>query len=313
MDNLVFCLNATVPIFIMMILGMIFKKIKWIDESFASKMNSFVFKVALPVMIFNDLATTDISESWDGGFVLFCFVATFLSIAIAYLVSLIFKREIRGEFVQGCYRSSAAILGIAFIQNIYGTSGMAPMMMIGSVPLYNVMAVILLSVFKPGQSGLDAATIRKTLIGIAKNPIIIGIAAGLLWSLTGITLPQIISKSTSMLGRVATPMGLLAMGASFDIHKAFNQLKPAITASFLKLVGFVAIFMPIAIHIGFGAQQLVALLVMLGSSTTVASFVMSKSMGHEGTVSSSVVMLTTLFCGFTLTIWLYILRSMGFV
>lgn len=66
-----------------------------------------------------------------------------------------------GEFIQAAYRSSAALLGIAFIQNIYGNSGQAPLMIIGSVPLYNIMAVVVLSFFKPGQNGMDKALLKK--------------------------------------------------------------------------------------------------------------------------------------------------------
>ena len=183
MDNLIFSLNATVPIFLLMLLGLFFRKIGWIDEDFASKMNKFVFLVPLPVLVFEDLATVDFSQVWNLKFVLFCFCVTFLSIAIAAGVSLLWKdRSIRGEFIQASYRSSAALLGIAFIQNIYGNAGLAPLMIIGSVPLYNVMAVAVLSFFRPERKKLDRQVWLDTLKGIVTNPIILGIVAGLLWS-----------------------------------------------------------------------------------------------------------------------------------
>ena len=223
MENLIFSLNATVPVFLLMILGIVFRRIGWIDEAFAAKMNTFVFRVPLPVMLFYDLAVVDFSESWNGGFVFFCFAATAASILIAAFLSRYFKRSLRGEFIQVSYRSSAAILGIAFTQNIYGTSGMGPMMMIGSVPLYNVMAVVILSVFRPGYRGMDRKLLKKTLLGIVTNPIIIGILAGLLWSVLRLPMPEILGKTTSTLGKVASPMGLIAMGACFDIRKAFAK------------------------------------------------------------------------------------------
>ena len=164
MENLIFSLNATVPVFLMMILGVVFRKIGWIDEIFASKMNQFVFRVSLPAVLFVDLASVDFVEAWDPKFVLFCFAVTFLCILVSALLSLLLKeRPLRGEFIQGAYRSSAALLGIALIQNIYGTSGMAPLMIIGSVPLYNIMAVVVLAFFQPGQSGIDGAVLKKTL------------------------------------------------------------------------------------------------------------------------------------------------------
>ena len=111
-ENLIFSLNATVPVFLMMVLGMLFRKIGWIDEVFAGKMNKFVFMVPLPVLVFEDLATVKFEEVWDTRFVLFCFVVTLISIGIAAVVSCLLKdRTLRGEFIQVSYRSSAAILG----------------------------------------------------------------------------------------------------------------------------------------------------------------------------------------------------------
>lgn len=314
MENLIFSLNATIPIFLMMLLGMLFRKLGWMDEVFAAKMNKFVFLVPLPVLLFEQLATVDFSEVWDIKFILFCFVVTAISITISTLISLLWKdRSIKGEFIQATYRSSAALLGIAFIQNIYGTAGMAPLMIIGSVPLYNIMAVVVLSVFKPGNNSFDKALVKKTLKGIATNPIIIGIVAGFVWSALKLPMPSILHKTVSSIGATATPMGLMSMGATFEMKKATSKMKPTLVAVFMKLIGFCVIFLPVAAMLGFRNEQLIAILVMLGSATTVSSFVMARSMGHEGTLSSGVIMMTTLLSAFTLTMWLDVLRSFGLV
>lgn len=314
MENLIFSLNATIPIFLMMLLGMLFRKLGWMDEVFAAKMNKFVFLVPLPVLLFEQLATVDFSEVWDIKFILFCFVVTAISITISTLISLLWKdRSIKGEFIQATYRSSAALLGIAFIQNIYGTAGMAPLMIIGSVPLYNIMAVVVLSVFKPGNNSFDKALVKKTLKGIATNPIIIGIVAGFVWSALKLPMPSILHKTVSSIGATATPMGLMSMGATFELRKATAKMKPTIVAVFMKLVGFCAVFLPVAAVLGFRNEELIAILVMLGSATTVSCFVMARNMGHEGTLSSGVIMMTTLLSAFTLTMWLDVLRSFGLV
>lgn len=314
MENLIFSLNATIPIFLMILLGMLFRKLGWMDEVFAAKMNKFVFLVPLPVLLFEQLATVDFSEVWDIKFILFCFVVTAISITISTLISLLWKdRSIKGEFIQATYRSSAALLGIAFIQNIYGTAGMAPLMIIGSVPLYNIMAVVVLSFFKPGNNSFDKALVKKTLKGIVTNPIIIGIVAGFVWSALKLPMPLILHKTVSSIGATATPMGLMSMGATFEMKKATSKMKPTLVAVFMKLVGFCAIFLPVAAMLGFRNEQLIAILVMLGSATTVSCFVMARNMGHEGTLSSGVIMLTTLLSAFTLTMWLDVLRSFGLV
>lgn len=314
MDNLIFSLNATIPVFLLMVLGYVFRRLGLISEALASGMNTFVFKIALPVLVFSDLAVVDFSQAWDTKFVLFCFFVTLFSIAFAGAVSFLWRdRSIQGEFIQAAYRSSAALLGIAFITNIYGNAGMAPLMIIGSVPLYNIMAVVVLSFFQPERKPLDRALVRKTLRDIAANPIILGILAGLLWSALRLPMPAILQKTVTSIGGVASPMGLMAMGATFDFRKALGKTRPAVTAAMIKLVGFCAVFLPLAVALGFREEKLVAILVMLGSATTVSSYVMARSMGHEGTLSASTVMLTTLFSAFTLTFWLWLMRSLGYI
>lgn len=314
MESLVFSLNATVPIFLMMVLGYFFRQIGVIDEEFASKMNTFVFMVPLPALVFEDVATIAIDEIWNLKFILFCLVITILGILIVTIISMFWKdRSVRGEFIQASYRSSAALLGFAFIENIYGDVKLAPLMILGCVPVYNVMAVLVLSLFKSEQYTSRKELMSKTVKGIITNPIILAVVIGFLWSALKIPMPQILGKTVSSLGAIASPMGLMAMGASFSLEKAFAKLKPALTATFIKLIGLVAIFLPLAIQLGFREEELVAVLVMLGSATTVSCYVMAKNMGHEGSLSSSVIMLTTLFSAFTFTMWLFILRSFGLI
>lgn len=310
MESLIFSLNATVPIFLMMVMGYFLQQVGLIDHEFASKMNTFVFMVPLPALVFEDVATIAIDEIWNPKFIFFCLIITILSILIITLISFLWKdKSIQGEFIQASYRSSAALLGFSFIQNIYGNVRLAPLMILGCVPVYNVMAVLVLSVFKSGQHAYGKDVIRKTIKGIATNPIIIAVLVGFIWSALKVPMPQIVGKTISSIGAIASPMGLMAMGASFDLEKAFAKIKPALTAMFIKLIGLVAIFLPLAIRLGFRQEELVAVLVMLGSATTVSCYVMAKNMGHEGSLTSSVVMLTTLFSAFTFTMWLFILRS----
>lgn len=314
MENLIFCLNATVPIFLLMLLGLFFRKMNLFDDAFVSKANKFVFTVPLPVLVFKDLATADFASSWDTLFVVFCFLVTVASIFIAFLLSLPFRKTgSQGEFIQASYRSSAALLGIALIQNIYGNAGMAPLMIIGSVPLYNIMAVVVLEVFKPGNSKINKEVILHTVKGIFTNPIIIGIVAGILWSLLKLPMPTMLNKTVAHVANLATPLGLMAMGATFNVKKSLGNIKPALVCTVMKLVGFASVFLPLAIYLGFRNSQLIAILVMLGSATTVSSFVMSKNMGHDGVLSSTVVMLTTCLSAFTLTTWLFFLRTWGFI
>lgn len=314
MSNLIFSLNATLPVFFCMMLGALLKKAGIIDDAFASKMNTFVFKVALPINLFEQLHLVDFFEVWDTSFVLYCFLATAASIAIAYFISRFLKdRTIRGEFVQASYRSSSSLLGMAYIQNIYGTASTGSLMMIGSVPLYNVAAVVILSLMSPQNTGLDRKRLKKTLIGIVTNPIILGILIGFVWAMLKIPMPTMFEKTLAWVSATSSPLGLIAMGASLDLKKITGRIRPAIPTIILKLIVFVALFIPVAIAMGFRTEKLVAALIMLGSATTVASYVMAKNMGHEGTLGSTVIMLTTLLSSLTLTFWIWLLRTLGLI
>ena len=175
------------------------------------------------------------------------------------------------------------------------------------------MAVIVLSFTRPGQEGMSSTMLKKTLKGIVTNPIILGILFGGLWSVIHLPMPAILSKTVSNLGGMATPLGLMAMGAAFDWKEAKKGMGPAFVASFMKLFGLCTIFLPVAVLLGFREAKLIAILVMLGSSTTVSCYVMSRNMGHAGVLTSSIVALTTCGSAFSLTFWLYVLKSLALI
>lgn len=317
-DSLLFSLNSTMPMFFLMVLGYLLRRIDFLDDHFVSVANKFVFTVTLPVLLFRDLGTTDIRASFDAGYVLFCAAVTTASILAIWALArlLLPDKTIVGEFVQACYRSSAAILGAAFIQNIYGTSGLSGLMILGSVPLYNIFAVLILTLESPdaaARTGPLGQKLKKSLLGIAKNPILLGVLAGFLAGLVRLPLPTMVDKTLSSLGGLTSPLALLAIGAGFRGRAALGRLGPTAAATAVKLVVLPALFLPLAVRLGFTDQKLVALLVMLGSITTPASYVMAKQMGHDGTLTGSVCVSTTVLSALTLTFWVFWARSSGYI
>ena len=314
-DNLVFSLNATVPVFIIMVFGWVVKRIGLLDDHSTAKINKFVFRTLLPALLFMDLSTADFRTVWDSRYVLFCMGVTLLSVGIAVAFSLLHKdRCERGEIIQASYRSSAAVLGIAFINNIYGKATVAALMIVGTVPLYNIIAVVALSLTSPDRDRNSGSRLwLNTLKGIATNPIILGIIAGILWSLSGLSQPVIMSKSISYLGNMATPLSLIALGASVRFGEAREKVGLTLGIAAVKLLLFCAMFLPLAVKMDFRGEKLVAILVMLGSATTGSCFVMAKNLGHKGTITAFAVMLTTLCSAFTLTMWLFILKSLSYI
>lgn len=310
MENLIFCLNATIPIFLVMVAGYIFRRVKLVDDGFVKTLNSFNYKVTLPVLLVTDIAEADFYAVWDTRFVLFCFGVTLLCIVvISILAGLLLKdKSILGEFIQASYRGSAAVLGVAFMQNIYGSSAIAPLMILATVPLYNVAAVMILSFTAPESTGFDKENLKKSLKGIVTNPIILGIFIGMIISVARIELPFIVNKTLHNFSVLATPLALIGLGAGFEGRKALAKIKPTVICSLCKLFIMPLIFLPLAAALGFRDEKMVAILIMLGAPTTVSCYIMSKNMGHEGVLSSSCVVSTTFLSSVFITLWLFVLR-----
>lgn len=318
LENLKFGLNSTMPLFLIMILGYILYRQNFLTDEFITVANKFVYNVTLPVMLFHDLAETNIRSSFDAAYVGFCAVTTVGSILVIWGLCRLFCRDksLIGEFVQACYRSSAAILGAAFIQNLYGTSGMSGLMILGSVPLYNIFAVLILTLECPENRKKTEPLHKKLLhsmIKIFKNPTLIGIVLGFLASLIQLPVPTAVAKAMNSLGSMTSPLALLAIGAGFKGKAALAKIKPTALATVIKLVILPAIFLPVAVWLGFTDQKLVALLVMFGSITTPSAYVMAKQMGHDGTLTGSVCVATTVFSAITLTFWMFLAKCGGYI
>ena len=316
MQDFIFSINVTLPIFLVMVVGWGLKQIGMLDDHFVNVANKFNFRVTLPCMLFYDIATVDIRQVFDLKFVLFCaLVSTVCFWGIWGLTKLLVKdHSIRGAFVQASFRSSAAVMGLAFISNIYGTSPMGPLMVIGAVPLYNVYSVIVLTFEAEGEDGKrDTAKIKQALINIAKNPIILSILLGVVFAVLGVRLPVVATKTISSLAQLATPLALVVIGAGFEGRKAIAKIKPTIWAAAIKLVIQPLIFVPLAAAMGFTGEKMIAILIMLASPTTPSCFIMAKSMKNDSILTASVIVATTLFAAFTLTLWIYVLRVLGLI
>ena len=316
MENFIYSVDATFPIFLVMVIGYILKQIGMLNDNFVTVANRFNFKVTLPFMLFRDISGVDIRAVFDIRYVLFCaLVSTACFWIIWGGVKLFLKdQSMRGAIVQASFRSSAAVMGLAFIQNMYGSSAMGPLMIVSAVPLYNIFSVIVLT-FEGARSGeVDPKQkIKAACINIAKNPIILGILTGLIVGLLGIDFPVIVDKTVNSVAQMATPLALITIGAGFEGRKALAKIRPTIAASMIKLVIQPLIFLPVAAWMGFRGEQMIAILIMLASPTTPSCYIMAKNMDNDGVLTASVIVMTTLLAAFTLTGWIFILKTVGLI
>ena len=316
MENFIYSVDATFSIFLVMVIGYILKQIGMLNDNFVTVANRFNFKVTLPFMLFRDISGVDIRAVFDIRYVLFCaLVSTACFWIIWGGVKLFLKdQSMRGAFVQASFRSSAAVMGLAFIQNMYGSSAMGPLMIVSAVPLYNIFSVIVLTFEGAHSAEVDPKQkIKAACINIAKNPIILGILAGLVVGLLGIDFPVIVDKTVNSVAQMATPLALITIGAGFEGRKALAKIRPTIAASMIKLVVQPLIFLPVAAWMGFRGEQMIAILIMLASPTTPSCYIMAKNMDNDGVLTASVIVMTTLLAAFTLTGWIFILKTVGLI
>ncbi len=314
MDNLIFCLNATVPIFMLIIFGKLLQRWNFFAPQTMKDMNNLVFKLLLPVSLFRSISSNSITEQFDLKFFLFCFIATLTSFFVIWGGAYLFLKDkhMVGAFTQGAFRGSQAILGMAFMMNLYGNAGMVPLMILASVPLFNIFSVVALSLSANDPAGREGLA-RRTIHGVVTNPIILAIIIALPFSFFQIQFPAMINKALDSLGSCATPIALLSIGASFEGTKALKKIVPTTVSSFIKLLGLPIAFLPVAIAMGFRGQELVTILIMAGSPAPPAGYVMAQKMHGDATLASSIVVMTTAFSAVTLTLLLYIVRVLGLI
>lgn len=316
MGNFLFSINVTIPIFLVMVIGYFLRHIGMLNENFVNTCDKFNFKVTLPFLVFTDLANVDIKALFDLNYVLFCAIATSCGFFGSWAIAKIFVKDrfSVGAFTQASFRSSAAVMGLAFIQNIYGHSAMGSLMIIGAVPLYNIYSVIVLTFEGDDpQDGRDTGKIKQAGINILKNPIIIAIVLGLAVGLLNNPLPDMVNSTVNNVAKMATPLALIGMGAGFEGKKALKKLKPTFGAAFIKLVLQAAIFIPIAAMLGIHGEKMVAIVVMLAAPATPSCYIMAKNMHNDGVLTASIVVATTLFASVTLTAWIFLLRTFGLI
>lgn len=316
MENFIYSINVTMPIFLVMVIGYILKQIGMLNDNFVTVANKFNFKVTLPFMLFKDIAGVDIKAVFDIKYVLFCAIVSTICFWVVWGTAKLLVRDktIRGAFVQSSFRGSAAVMGLAFIQNIYGSSAMGPLMIVSAVPLYNIFSVIVLTFEANDSTNIDKkAKIRQAGMNICKNPIILSILAGLIVGLLGIQFPTLVNKTVSNVAQMATPLALITIGAGFEGRKALAKIAPTMAASMIKLVLQPLVFLPIAAWMGFSGEKMIAILIMLASPTTPSCYIMAKSMNNDEVLTASVIVTTTLMAAFTLTGWIFLLKTLGYI
>ena len=313
MDILIFSANCILPIILVMAVGYGLRRLNVVSDSFVSAANQFCFKVTLPVQLFCNIYQQEL-DLGGGGLIAYAAVAI---VAVAGILCLIIPRFEKsgpsaGSMIQGIFRSNFLLFGLPLAQNIFGDEGLLPtaLLLPVAVPIFNVLAVVILTRFGQGGGKLD---VKKMLLGIAKNPLILASLLGIVFALLPFELPAFVDKGLSNIGTTATPMALMMLGAQFDFGKLKGNLKKALTCTAVRLVLVPIVVVGLAVLLGFRGPYLGAIFILFCAPTAVSSFVMAQNMGADGDLAGQLVVLTTLFSGLTLFLQTAVLKGFGFI
>lgn len=312
LENLSFALSVTAPIFLVMVTGWLLRRIRLIDADFVETASQLVFKVALPTLIFLNLAQLELTAVLHPEQLAFGLTATVLGFVLLWLLTgwLRLVTADRGVFIQGAFRGNLGIIGIAVCANLYGNEGLA----VGSVLLavltfsYNILSVYALTAAGGGKTPW-----RKILTGIVCNPLIISIAAGTVVALLAIPLPTLLVESGDYFSAMTLPLALLCVGASIN-RRAWRALSSlSIWAVALKLAILPAVYTLGAIALGFEGILLGTLFAMFAAPTATVSYIMARAMGGNSDLAAGLVALSTLLAPVTLSVGIYFLSAWNLI
>lgn len=308
MENLILSLNVVLPLFITMSLGYFLKYLNMFDNNTLDTMNNITFKSFLPMLLFYNIYKTDLQGVFNLKLMIFsatCVIALYL---ILYLIVPLIEKDNkkRGALLQGLFRSNFVIFGIPITESLFGSEkvGVAALLIAVIVPLFNILSVIALETFRGGKPDF-----RKISIGIIKNPLIIASCLGILTLLLKIKIPTAIEKTISDVSKIATPLSLILLGASFKFDNIKKYLKQTTIAVVGKTILTPCIILPICIMFGYRGVELSTLMIIFAAPTAISSFTMAQQMDSDSDLAGQIVVFTSAFYVVTVFMLIFILKQ----
>lgn len=313
MESFLLSFNVVFPMCILMTLGYILKRTIHLTDSTLKQVNRMIFAIFLPVVLFKNIYTSDLIADVNPFLLIFGGTATCVTFFLLYFLMPHFvkSRSDAGTMVQGIFRSNNVLFGLTIVGSIYPDSdvlGMVSLLAALTVFIYNTLVVFLFESYRDSKMNL-----ASVLLGVIKNPMVIGILIGILMLFSGIQLPDMIMDVVNDVGGIATPLALIVLGGTFTFN-GFNRYRNKLIVSALgKLVIIPGLVLPIAVLAGFKGPELGALMALFASPTAVASFTMSDQMGGNGELAALIIVVTSICSIFTLFAWTFIGNLCGVI
>ena len=312
-DNIVFTANIVAPVFLIIAVGYFSKRTGIIDEVFVDITSKFVFKISLPIFVFLEVSELDLSQAFDIDQLVYIIAGTFITYVLIWIGTIPFIKspEDKSAFIQGAFRGNYAIVGLALIKNLLGNDalGKAALILAFLLPVYNILAVIVLVI--PKHQG--KIHIKAILTEIILNPLILAVIVALPFSYFKLQLPDMFISTGIYFAELALPLALVGIGGSLNLENIKRASALAFTASFIKIVLLPVILTIGAYFLGYRNDDLGIMFILFACPTAIASFVMADAMGANSRLAGNIIMITTLGSVFTIAMGILLLKSINLI
>ncbi|MBU3145289.1 AEC family transporter [Clostridium sp. CF012] len=316
MQNFIFSLNVVLPLIIMMCVGWVLKYFKVCDENFFKTANKLTFKLFLPLMLFNNIYSSDIQSSFNLRLIVFVVSSILITVILLTLIipRIEKKNNNRGVLIQALFRSNYILFGVPICMNLFGQAdlGITSMLAVFVVPLYNFLSVAVLAIYANKENN-EGRSIKKTLMDVVKNPLIISCVIGIAMAATGIKLPNVLEKTVLDISKIATPFALIILGGDFVVGDALKNIKYIIWVSTFKLIVIPGIIIISAVLIGFRQFELGVLLSIFASPIAISSYVMAQNVKSNDELAGQLVATSTILSSFTIFLFVLILKNYNLI
>lgn len=261
-------------------------------------------------MMFQSAYACDFEASFDKKLLIFTLTGVLVLYALSVTTALLVTKDnrTRGAIVQALCRSNFVTMGLPVVSSIFGPEylGNAAAMLSIVVPVFNILAIIALELFRGGH--IAAGRIIRS---VCKNPLVLGAVAGLLLSAVKVRLPEIITESIADLAGSATPMALIVLGASFKLSTIKTKKWLLLLCVAGRLIAVPALALTVGALMGFRGVDFVILIAVYCSPCAVASYIMAQEMDSDVELSGNAVVLTSAFACVTMFCWIFLFRQLG--
>ncbi|MEF9880156.1 MAG: AEC family transporter, partial [Clostridia bacterium] len=303
MNSFSLAFSVVCPLFLMMALGYFLRLIKLFNEAFLRQLNKLCFSVFLPAILFINVYDSDFSSSFQPRLVVFAIACVLAMFAVLMLLVPRFEKSNlrRGVMVQGIFRSNYILFGLPMAASLFGASetGTTAVLIAFVIPLFNLLSVIALEIFHVGK-----VNIKRILMGVVTNPLILGAMAAFVFLLTGLRLPRVVEQTVRDISKIATPLALIILGGSFTFSRLKPNLKHIVAAVSGRLILIPLCFVSLSVALGFRGVALGALLAMFASPTAVSSFTMAQQLHADDELAGQIVVVGSLCSVITIFLWI---------